>query len=149
MQFLLDPLRPRAEVFQLAPALGADRVHTARMAAVMAHQPAVRAVVGQRDAAVRALVGEAAVRAADELVRAAAVDEEDALLAALEVELDLGAELLADVACVPAPELALHVHDADLRQLLIVVALVETEEGIASDLGVVAALHVRRGRAED
>ena len=149
VQLLLDALSARSEIAQLSPAFGAGAVDRAGMPAVVTHQAAVGAVIGQRHAAVRTLVGVAAVGTADELVRAAAIDEQDALLAAFQVLLDLRAQRFADISRVAAAQLPLHVHDADLGQLKIVVALVQREIGVATDLRVIARLDVRRCGAED
>ena len=57
-----------------------------------------------------------ALDAGDKLVRAAAVEEEDALLAALEVPLQLGAEQGAYVPAVAPAQLGLEVDNRDLGQ---------------------------------
>ena len=48
----------------------------------------------------------------------------------------------------PRPQLLLHVHDVDLGQGLLVVALPQGEAAVAAALGGVHGLHRRSGRAQ-
>lgn len=111
---------PVPTYFERAAALGAVLVQPLRVPAVVAHEPAAEAVVGQAHAAIGAAVREAAVHAGYELVCAASVQEEYALLAALQVFRYLGAQSLAYAAAVAAAELALHVDDLDAGHGLLI-----------------------------
>ena len=73
LQLLLDLLRAAADGLHRAAALCAARVRGLGVAAVVAHQAAARGVIGQVDAAARALRHVAAVHADEEAAFSAAV----------------------------------------------------------------------------
>ena len=109
---------------------GAELVQTLAVAAVVAHEAAVEAVVGQADAAVGAAVGKTAVHAGYELVRAPAVQIQDTLLPALYIRGQLFAQALAHAAAVAAAKLALHVNDLDRGHGPLIEAARQGEEGV-------------------
>ena len=148
IQLRLYHLRARADVLEFSPAFGAAVVQPLRISAVVAHEPPVRAVIGQRNAAPRALIGIPAFAAAYKLVRPAAVYEQYALLAAADVLAELLAQLFAYVRAVAAPKLALHIDDLHLRQLHIVISAPQREERIIPLPCLIHAHDVRRRRTE-
>ena len=81
----------------------------------MTQQTMIDAVIGQGNAAAGTFVGEAALPAAYELSRPAAVDKQDALLTALKVLLQLLPEIRADRTSVAVSQLPLHIYDLNLR----------------------------------
>ena len=81
----LDPLGAEPELLEIRPgALAADLRQRRRVVAVVAARAARGLVDGQRHAAVRALERLAALPAEDDRREAAAVEQDDRLLAALE-----------------------------------------------------------------
>ena len=148
MQLLLDVLRPRADEAQLAAAFGARAVHALHISAVVAHQALVCAVICERNAAPWASVSIAAISAAYQLMCAAAVDEQYALLAALDILLKLIPQEAAYIAVVPAAKLALHVNYLHFGKPHIVIAVFQREERVPPDARVIARTDVRRGGAE-
>ena len=105
-------------------------------------------MIGEGHAAAGALIGKAAIAAANELVCPPAVKEEDTLLPRVQVFLQLLRQHGTDAASVSLPKFPLHVHNADTGQLLGVVALIQTKIGIAPDLRLIAAHQFRSCGAE-
>ena len=116
LQLLLDLLRAAADSLHRAAAFGAARVRGLGVAAVVAHQAAARRMVGQVDAAARALRHVAAVHADEEAAVAAAVEEEDGLLAVQDGVADTLFELTAEIQIVPGAQLLLHIDEARSRK---------------------------------
>ena len=148
LQLRLYHLRTRTDVLEFSPALRAAVVQPLRISAVVAHEPPIRAVIGQRNAAPRALIGIPAFAAAYKLVRPAAVYEQYALLAAADVIFQLLTQLFAYVRAVAAPKLALHVDDLHLRKLHIVISAAQREERIIALPRLIHTHNVRRRRTE-
>ena len=147
-QFRLDHLRPRAEVFEFSPTDRAALVRPLGIAAIVAEQASVRAVVGHGNAAARALVDKAAFAAADETVCAPSVDKQDALFAAVDVLLQFLPQEAADAAAVSAAELALHIDDLNRRKLLVVITVLQLKIAVAPRHRAVHAHDIRRRRTE-
>ena len=119
------------------------------VAANVADQALVGPVIGEGDGAVRALTDVAAGGALERAGKAAAVEEEDGLLAFFQPLFEGGAELVGEDggAALVLGLLDAHVHHADERHGRPVGAFVEAEEGVFVGQGVVPRLQGRRGRA--
>ena len=148
VQLLLDLLRTGADVLHDAAALRAAFIGRLTVAAVMAHQPSVRTVIGHRNAAARTLGHLAALTAQQHPAAAAAVEKENALLAVREIFLQRGAERFADGGLVPRAKLVAQIGDEHLGERFFIVASVKRENLIASFPRVVHRLDRRRRRAE-
>ena len=148
VQLLDNILCAAAVIFQLSPAVGAQGIHPLGIAAIVADQPPVAAVIRQRYAAARAAVGITAADAADELVRTAPVNKQNALLSPVDIPLQFFAERLADIARIAAAKLTLHVDNTNLRQRHVVIAFWKCKEGISACFRIIAAGNIRRCRAE-
>ena len=148
LQLLLDLLRAAADGLHRAAAFGAARVRGLGVAAVVAHQAAARGVIGQVDAAARALRHVAAVHADEEAAVAAAVEEEDGLLAVQDGVADALFELAAEIQIVPGAQLLLHIDEARSRKGAAIIAGFQRVEGIDAGLREIHGLDRRRGGAE-
>ena len=148
MQLLLDLLRTGADVLHDAAALRAAVIGRFAVAAVMAHQPSVRTMIGHRNAAARALGHLAALTAQQHPAVAAAVEKENALLAAREIFLQRGAERFADGGLVPRAKLVAQIGDEHLGERFFIVASVKWKNLIAPFPRVIHRLDRRRRRAE-
>ena len=145
VQLLLDLLRTGADVLHDAAALRAAVIGRLTVAAVMAHQPSVRTVIGHRNAAARTL---GHLTAQQHPATAAAVEKENALLAAREIFLQRGAERFADGGLVPRAKLVAQIGDEHLGERFFIVASVKRENLIAPFPRVIHRLDRRRRRAE-
>ena len=117
--------------------------------AVVAQQAAVAAVEGQGDGAVDALDALAAGAAGDEARKAAPVQQQHGLLAALEARADGLQEPAREGGLLARfQELGPHVQDLDLGHGAPLDALGQLQQRVLAALGVVAALQAGRGRAQ-
>ena len=149
LEFLLEPLGAHAHELEPAAAVGAHRRQGLGVAAVMAHQPPVGAVIGQVDRAPGTGGHLPAAAAQGHAAVAPAVEEEDGLLPPAEVLLQLLPEGGGETRGVALAQLRLHVRQGDLGQVVGVVALGEGEQVVLPDLRGVPALDGRGGRAQD
>ena len=141
----LDLLRADAERGQRrSPAGGARRRRAAAMMAVMAHQRARRPMPGERHAAVRAGRRHAARRALEVGGEAAAVEEDERLLAAGEVRGERRTELVGQQ---PRRSPA-QTHELDRRQRVGGRPVGQLEEHVAAVTGGLVALGRRRRRGQ-
>ena len=150
LQFLLHALGAEAAVRKLAAARRAQRgrgVH--RMAAVVAQKRRAVFVVDERHAAVGALENLAAVGAHRDRVVAAAVEQQDALLAAAQVFGQLLGQAGADLARVAGGEFGAHVGKLDAGQRAAAVTVFERHHPNTPALGGKGRFGARRGRSED
>ena len=97
----------------------------------------------------RTAVGIAALTARDKACRAAAVQKQDALLAAGNVFPQFVQQHTAYFAAVSAAKLLPHIYDADRGQLTGVEAVFQGKQMIHALFGAVAAFHIRRRAAEN
>ena len=104
-ELLLHLLGAGAHMLHDAAALVAGLLRPLGMAAVVAHEAAVGAVVGHGDAAAGTLRHRAALPAHQHPAAAPAVEKENALLPPPDILLQLPAEDRADGAAVPGPDL--------------------------------------------
>ena len=128
-QLLLDTLRAEAAVVQLAAALRAglgQRLH--RMAAMMAEQRLLRLVVDERHAAVGAFQHMAAGGTHADGAVAAAVQEQDALLAVIQIFLQLAGKADADLARVARRQLSPHINEIHMGQRPSTVAMAQLDK---------------------
>ena len=121
------------------------------VAADVADEALIGAVVGEGDGAVRALADMAAAVALQGAGEAAAVEEKDGLLAFFEALFEGGAEAVGEDGDLAFLLLLFqtHVDDADERHGVGVGAFVEAEELVFSGEGVLPAFERRRGGAEN
>ena len=103
LQLLLELLGAHAHELEPARAVGADLRQGHGVAAVMAHEPPVGAVVGQVDRTARAGGDLAALAAQGHAAVAPAVEKEDALLSPPQVFLQLRPEQLGYAGVVSSP----------------------------------------------
>ena len=96
VQLLLQALGAEADLLQMSGTAGANRRYGDAVAAIVAHQPPVGAVIRQPDGAVRALWDKAAVDAQQHRAAAPAIEKEDALLSPVQVFLQLLLQQTAD-----------------------------------------------------
>ena len=124
-------------------------------AADVADEAVVGPVEGHGDAAVLALDGLAAGFAGEGGVEAAAVDEEDDLLAALEAVGDGEAEFFGEAGGVGGGDAGAfaagqaHVHDADEGEFFAVGAVLHAQELVLAAAGVFEGLEAGGGAAEE
>ena len=145
-----DPLDAGAAgdeaVLLLALGAGVGRGHD--MAAMVAGEPAGEAVLDHPGGAIRALEAVAAMAAEGERRIAAAVEEQQALLARLEIlrqRLDQGRRQPAAA----RRRVLKHVDRRHVGQARAAIAVGQLQLPVGADLGLVAALDRRRGRGED
>ena len=148
-QMLLELLRTGAELVEQAAAFGTGIVERSRIAAVMADEPPGDAVPREIHAAMRTTVGIAALTAGDKACRAAAVQKQDALLAAGNIFPQFVQQHTAYFAAVSAAKLLPHIYDADGWQLTGVEAVFQGKQMIHALFGAVTAFHIRRRAAEN
>ena len=152
-QVLLDLLRPEAGVLEVRRrTLAAGLRHHHRVVAVVtARAPAVAGGMNrQRDAAVRAVEGVAALTADHGRRVSAPVQKNDHLLTARESVFDRRREIAADDDVRPlGGVLVAHVHHADRRQRSIEHPPLEHDARVLAGDGVLIRLHRRRRRAKD
>ena len=148
VQLLLHLLGARADLLDDAAALRAAVRGAFRVAAVVAHQPPVGAVISQGHAAPGALGRFAALAAQQHPAGTAAVEEQDALLPTPQVLLQLPAQGCADHAAVSGADLLPHVGDDHPGQGLPVEPGAEDHFLIHPPLGLIGGLHRRRGGAQ-
>ena len=130
-------------------ALGADHRGALLVIAEVAAGGVVGAVQGERDTAAPALDGLAAIWADERARMAAAIEEEDRLLAPLETLADAVGQLAReDVLALEVEHLAAHVDDAERGHRAVVDALGHRVQDVAARLRVLPRLEGGRGRAE-
>ena len=143
-QLLLHPLGAHADVLELPAAFGADLRRFFGIAAVVAHQPSVGAVVGKVHAATRTF-GYIGTLGTQQLAAAAPpVEKQNTLLSGCQIFLQFLIERPADDAVPPLPQLLPQIRYDDLRQRLPVVALPQQRLLIVALFRPVRRLH-RRG----
>ena len=148
LELLLDLLGAHPDEVEPSAAHRAGPGQGLGVAAVVAHEPSVGRVVGELHRAPWALGHVAALPAGHHSAGPPAVQEQDGLLPPHQVLLQLLPQGAADGGAVARPQLLLHVHDVDLGQGLLVVALPQGEAAVAAALGGVHGLHRRGGRAQ-
>ena len=130
LQLLLDLLRAAADGLHRAAAVLTARMRGPRVAAVVAHQAAAGGMIRQVDAAPRTLRHIAAVHADQIPAVAAAVQEQDGLLAVQNGVADALLQLAADIEVISRPQLLLHVNDARIGKRAAVIPGLEGIKGI-------------------
>ena len=145
-QLLLDTLRAEAAVVQLAAALRAglgQRLH--RMAAMMAEQRLLRLVVNERHAAVGAFQHMAAGGTHADGTVAAAVQQQDALLAVIQIFLQLAGEADTDFARVARSQLSPHINKIHMGQRPSTVAMAQLDKLQTAAFCGIVSFSLRRG----
>ena len=104
------------------------------MIAVMAHQSTVRRMIGQGYAAAGTFRHMAALSTQKHPAIAAAVQKQDALLAALQIFLQLLPQFPTDEARISVPDLLTEVRDGHLRETVGVIALPQQHLAVMSFL---------------
>ena len=148
-QFLLDTLRAEAAVVQLAAALRAglgQRLH--RMAAVVAQKRLLRLVVDERHAAVGAFQHMAADGTHADGTVAAAVQQQDALLAVIQIFLQLAGKADTDLARVARSQLGPHINKIHMGQRPSTVAMAQLDKLQTAAFCGIVSLRQRRGRGK-
>jgi len=147
---LLDLLRAHARVADAGvPAFRALRRSALGVPADVAANPLVVAMVGQRDAAIRAMADVPAHVAKQRRRVAAPVEKKYRLLPGRQPPLDGGAEHGREDRALAAPAILLpHVHDAHERHFAVVDAIGQRDEAVFRADNVVVALERGRGAAE-
>ena len=129
--------------------LGQTRRHLFGVAAVVAEQPAVALVIGQGERAVDALNALAAGAAGHEARKAAAVQQDDGLLAVLEALAERFQEFAGEGGLLAGlEELLPHVDQLHRGQGPGLDAAGQFQQGVLAALGVVAALEAGGGGAQ-
>ena len=148
VQLLFDLLRTRADRLERPAALRAALRQRVGIAAVVAHEPPVDGVVGQRDAASRTGRRFAALHAHKASAVAAPVEKQDGLPAGENIFPQALFQRSADRSGIAVSQLLLHIDDLDRRQRLSVVALAHRIERIDAAPCEIHALDRRRRRPE-
>ena len=147
-QLLLHPLGAHANVLELPAAFGADLRRFFGIAAVVAHQPSVGAVVGKVYAATRAF-GDVGALGTQQLAAAAPpVQKQDALLPGVQIFLQFLVERAADDAVPPLQQLLPQIGQNDPGQRLLVIAPPQQRLLIIALFRPVRRLHRRSSGAE-
>ena len=149
-KLVLDALGAGADQADMLPsAHGAPAEHGDGCAAVVTHEPVVAAMVGEGGAAVFTHGDIAAVHAGRHPGGAPPVEKQNALLAPLQIVLQLLPEPGADPGGIPLLQLAPHIRQQRLRQRRVLKPAAQGEEMIHAGLGGIIAFHRRRCRAKD
>ena len=148
-QLLLHPLCAEAAVADFAAALGAGlRQRVYRVAAVVAQQCLLRLVIDERHAAIRTFQHMAAGGAHADGAVAAAVEQQNALLAVVEVFLQFPRQPHADLARVACGQFGAHVDEIDAGQGPPAVAVGQLHQLQLAALGGVVGLGQWCGRGK-
>ena len=147
-QLLLHLLSAAAHVLQKTSAHRTPLRRALRVAAVVAHEPPVGGVIRQGYAAPGALGDLPALSAKEHAAATPAVEEQNALLAPVQVLRQLPPQHRADGAAVAIADLLAQVGDDHLRQRTAVVALRQLHPVIHALLRRPGGLHRRGGGAQ-
>ena len=148
-QFFFRLLGAKAPVLQLASAGGAHRGRRVHLAAAVVAQHFVRRlVVDHGHAALRTLEHLAAVLALGHGLVAAAVQQQNGLLACIQIVADGILQRKTDLAGVACRQLGPHIHDLHFRQWVAAVALGEPHQLGTAMLGRVEALGAGGGTGQ-
>ena len=148
LQLLLHPLCAETDMLQRTAALRTLLRRPLGVAAIVAHQPVIGAVVGEIHAAPGTFRHIAALGAQQLAAAAPAVEEQNALLPGGHILLQLLLQGTADDGAVSAAQLLPQVGQHHLRQRLAVVPLRQLQQVIVPLPRVVKRLHRGRGRAQ-
>ena len=148
-QLLLHLLRPCPYPFHNAAASRTGVKAPLGMTAVMAHQPPVGGMVGQRSAAPGALRHMPALSAEHIAAAAPAVQKKDALLSVCQILFKLPPETLSDQAGVSGLELLPEIGNQDLGEVLLIIPAAKHRLVILSPLRRPGRLHRRRSGAQN
>ena len=118
--------------------------HALGMAAVVAHQPTVCGMIGQRNAASGTFRNIAALPAQKHTAAAAAIEKQNALLPFGNVQFQFPAKRFTDTAGIAVADLLPKVCNGYLRQRLLIVSPSQKQGLIGSFSGSPGTLDVRR-----